>query len=171
MTSLSSFRLPFNVALHILEKPVDKLSKMSFSARLTFKDVDPFTRQRMQAVHGRDTEPELRIRRLLHSMGYRYRLHRKDLPGTPDIVFPARTKIIFVHGCFWHGHQHCKRAKLPTKNAEVWAEKIRKNRARDIRTIRALKGIGWDVLVIWECETRNVEKCASRLRDFLDTAF
>ena len=141
---------------------------MSPSVSAMFIDVDPSTRLRMQAIHGRNTEPELRVRRLLHSMGYRYRLHRKDLPGTPDIVFPIRTKVIFVHGCFWHGHSNCKRAKLPAKNAEAWAKKIRNNRARDTRNIRALKRIGWDILVIWECETRNMEACAVRLRNFLD---
>jgi len=138
------------------------------SSRLAFIDVDLSTHVRMKAIHGKDTEPELRVRRLLHSMGYRYRLHRKDLPGTPDIVFPIRAKIIFVHGCFWHGHPHCKRAKLPSKNAAAWAEKIRNNKARDTRNVRALKRIRWDILVIWECETQNEEACASRLRKFLD---
>lgn len=140
---------------------------MTSSAKFTFIDVDPSTHVRMQSVLGKDTEPDLRIRRMLHSMSYRYRLHRKDLLGTPDIVFPIRAKIIFVHGCFWHGQPHCKRAKQPSKNAEAWAEKIRNNKARDTLNVRALKRAGWDVLIVWECETRNVWACVQHLRNFL----
>jgi DNA mismatch endonuclease, patch repair protein len=131
--------------------------------------VDPTTRARMQAVRRCDTGPELRVRRLLHSLGYRYRLHRRTLPGSPDIVFPGRRKVIFVHGCFWHGHPECKRATLPKKNGRIWAEKIRTNQVRDAQCVLSLERLGWGVLVIWECETNHLEKSAPKLRAFLQS--
>lgn len=132
-----------------------------------YVDVTPETRTRMQAVRGRDTNPELQVRRTLHALGYRFRLHRKDLPGTPDIVLAGRRKIIFVHGCFWHGHAQCKRARIPINNAEIWRTKIQGNQARDERSIAKLRELGWDVLVIWECETKALALVADRLRQFL----
>ncbi|WP_275250547.1 very short patch repair endonuclease [Vandammella animalimorsus] len=128
----------------------------------------PETRRRMLAVRKRNTPPELRVRRVLHAIGYRYRLHRKDLPGTPDIVLPRHRKIVLVHGCFWHGHENCKKSKLPTNNAKIWATKIKGNRLRDQRNIAALNTLGWEVLIIWECETRDPLCLEALLRDFFD---
>jgi len=133
-----------------------------------FTQVAPETRRRMLAVRGRDTAPELRVRRILHSMGYRFRLHRKNLPGTPDIVLPRYRKIVLVHGCFWHGHDACKRATRPINNAKSWALKIDGNRLRDKRNIDALSELGWTVLVVWECEIRDVFRLEGRLRAFLE---
>lgn len=124
----------------------------------------------MSRVGTKDTAPELIVRKLLHAMGYRYRLHIKSLPGTPDIVFRKRRKLIFVHGCFWHGH-HCKRGTLPKSNAEFWRAKIKKNQVRDLRNRHDLETLGWQVLVIWQCETKNSEGLSRSLREFLeDTA-
>lgn len=133
----------------------------------SFVDVSPATRHRMQAVRRYDTAPEMQVRRLLHAMGYRFRLHRKDLPGSPDIVLPRHRKIVLVHGCFWHGHEQCKRAKRPTKNIETWRVKIEANRIRDAKNVVALRELGWDVLIVWECEVRDQARLASRLRGFL----
>ena len=109
----------------------------------------------MRAVRGRDTGPERALRRLLHGLGYRFRLHRKGLPGTPDLVFPARRKAIFVHGCFWHGHD-CKRgARAPKRNADYWRAKIARNVARDEAQQAALAAAGWDSLVVWECALKD----------------
>lgn len=129
-----------------------------------FVDVTSATRLRMQAVRRHDTAPEMAVRRVLHAMGYRFRLHRKDLPSSPDIVLPGCRKIILVHGCFWHGHERCKR---PTKNMETWRIKIEANQMRDAKNIIALRELGWDVLIVWECEVRDQEQLANRLRDFL----
>lgn len=122
----------------------------------------------MLAVPGRDTAPELLVRRVLHGMGYRFRLHQKDLPGTPDIVLPRFRKIVLVHGCFWHGHEGCKRAKRPANNASTWAAKIEGNRRRDQRNVVALSALGWDVLVVWACEMRDAPRLAERLKAFLE---
>ena len=122
----------------------------------------------MRAVKGRDTNPEMVVRRLLHRMGYRYRLHRKDLPGKPDIVFGPRQKVIFVHGCFWHGHS-CKRgSRLPKTNAEYWKEKIARNVERHSDHLAELFGNGWTVLTVWECELSNQTALIQRLKAFLD---
>lgn len=132
-----------------------------------YANVAPATRRRMQAVRGYDTAPEMQVRRMLHAMGYRFRLHRKDLPGSPDVVLSRHRKIVLVHGCFWHGHIGCKRAKLPVNNASTWHAKIDNNRARDQRAIAALHDLGWDVLVIWECELREPAQVANHLREFI----
>ncbi len=132
-----------------------------------YANVAPATRRRMQAVRGYDTAPEIQVRRMLHGMGHRFRLHRKDLPGSPDVVLPRHRKIVLVHGCFWHGHEGCKRAKLPSNNAATWHAKIENNRSRDQRNIAALRDLGWDVLVIWECELREPAEVANRLREFI----
>lgn len=122
----------------------------------------------MRAVKSRDTSPELAVRKLLTAMGYRYRLHLRKLPGAPDIVFPSRKKAIFVHGCFWHGHD-CKRgARIPKRNAEYWREKIRRNRLRDRRNLRALDKGGWRIAVVWECQIRNVQVLTRRLNELLN---
>lgn len=132
-----------------------------------FVNVTSVTHLRMQAVRRRDTAPEIAVRRLLHAMGYRFRLHRKDLPGSPDIVLPGYRKIILVNGCFWHGHEGCKRAKRPSKNMEAWRIKIEANQIRDAKNLLALRELGWDALIVWECEVRDQEQLANRLRDFL----
>ncbi|WP_439607064.1 very short patch repair endonuclease [Hydrogenophaga sp.] len=138
------------------------------AAALPYIQVAPETRRRMLAVRGQDTAPELRVRRVLHGMGYRFRLHRKDLPGTPDVVLPRHRKIVLVHGCFWHGHEDCKRATRPVNNAVTWSAKIEGNRRRDKRNIDALSALGWGVLVVWECEVRDTPRLEARLRAFLE---
>lgn len=121
----------------------------------------------MRAVKSQDTGPELHVRRLLHSMGYRYRLHRTDLPGKPDLAFGPRRKVIFVHGCFWHGHE-CKRgARVPSTNTSYWVDKIARNVARHERQIMELVDGGWTALTVWECELRNEEALVTRLCRFL----
>lgn len=122
----------------------------------------------MRAVKSRDTGPEMLTRRIIHAMGYRYRLHRKDLPGKPDLVFPSRRKTIFVHGCFWHGHTCARGARMPKSNRSYWKSKIGRNVERDRESSRALRKEGWGVLIIWECEMNNREVLRARLRRFLD---
>lgn len=124
----------------------------------------------MRAVKSRDTKPEMRVRRLLHRMGYRYRLQRKDLPGRPDIVFGPRRRVIFVHGCFWHGHD-CKRgARVPATNTAYWQAKIARNVDRHARQLDALITKGWAALTLWECELRDQDVLIERLKKFLDPA-
>ncbi len=121
----------------------------------------------MRAVKGRDTSPELIVRRLAHGMGYRFRLNRKDLPGKPDLVFPGRRKVIFVHGCFWHGHDCARGARVPKENRGYWLAKIKKNQERDQTAHAALTDLGWKIRVIWECELREGLRVQRRLRSFL----
>lgn len=124
----------------------------------------------MRAVKSRDTRPEMRVRRLLHRMGYRYRLQRKDLPGRPDIVFGPRRRVIFVHGCFWHGHD-CKRgARVPATNTAYWEAKIARNVDRHARQLDALITKGWAALTLWECELKDQDVLMDRLEKFLDPA-
>ena len=128
-------------------------------------------RRIMQAVRGRDTKPEMVVRRLVHEMGYRYRLHRRDLPGSPDLVFGSRRKVIFVHGCFWHQHSdpECKIAHVPKSRRAYWQAKFDRNVARDQRQQAELLKAGWMVLVLWECEIRNdPDRLRKLLRSFLD---
>jgi DNA mismatch endonuclease (patch repair protein) len=121
----------------------------------------------MRAVKGRDTTPELAIRRLLRSIAPGYRLHRSDVPGKPDIVFLGRRKAIFVHGCFWHGHDCARGARMPKTNTEYWSAKIGRNRARDAKNRERLEEAGWRALVVWECEMRDEAAVSARLRSFL----
>jgi len=125
--------------------------------------------ERMSRVRGKDTKPELVVRRLIHGLGYRYRLHRRDLPGIPDLVFPSRRKVIFVHGCFWHRHPdpNCKLARLPKSKHEFWLPKLEGNRLRDLAKQEQLKKLGWDVMIIWECELRDLDRLGERVREFL----
>lgn len=117
----------------------------------------------MAAVRGSNTTPEIRVRRFLHSLGYRFRLHRKDLPGKPDIVLPQHRIVIFVHGCFWHSH-HCRWGSVqPATRAEFWANKRGDTRKRDARNQRQLKALGWSVKVVWECQTRDLDTLARRI--------
>lgn len=121
----------------------------------------------MRAVKGKDTGTEMTVRRIVHSMGYRYRLHRKDLPGKPDLVFGPRRKVIFVHGCFWHGHT-CKRGdRIPRENRHYWTKKIARNKERDKEHVSALEAKGWKVLVIWECETKDTEWLRKKVQAYL----
>lgn len=121
----------------------------------------------MSRVHGYDTGPELLIRSMLHRLGYRFRLHRKDLPGTPDLLFPVRGSAVFVHGCFWHGHD-CSRGRLPSSNVAFWKRKIGKNKQRDDRVQKLLSRQGWKVLVVWQCETKDRAGLAKKLIRFLE---
>jgi len=120
----------------------------------------------MARIRSKDTKPELAVRSLLHRLGYRFRLHRRDLPGTPDIVLPRHKKIVLVQGCFWHGHD-CQLASSPKSNTRYWSEKIQKNKERDQRNIHALRDRGWTVIEIWECEVRRACGLERRLLDFL----
>lgn len=122
----------------------------------------------MAAIRGKDTTPELVVRRLAHRMGYRFRLHRKNLPGKPDLVFPGRRKAVFVHGCFWHQHPGCRFATRPQTREQFWATKLDGNAARDREVQRRLAEQGWQVLVIWECETGDLERLERSLRRFLE---
>jgi DNA mismatch endonuclease, patch repair protein len=129
--------------------------------------ISPDRRSRvMSKIRGRDTAPELLIRSTLHRLGFRYRLHRKDLAGTPDLVFSGKRSVIFVHGCFWHGHD-CPRGGLPSSNISFWQEKIDTNKRRDSRVERELKSEGWKVLTVWQCETKDISKLEQRLTRFL----
>lgn len=121
----------------------------------------------MAKVRGKDTHPEMAVRRLLHSLGYRFRLHARALPGSPDLVFARRRKIVLVHGCFWHRHHGCKQATTPKTRAEFWKAKFEANVVRDERNIAELTEMGWDVLVVWECETRNAKLLTPKLTQFL----
>jgi DNA mismatch endonuclease, patch repair protein len=126
--------------------------------------------KRMSLVRGKHTTPELIVRKLVHSMGYRYALHRTDLPGRPDVVFPSRRKAIFVHGCFWHRHRskRCKLARLPKTRLDFWLAKLESNRLRDQRKQRALRLAGWKFLVVWECQLSHTEQLENKLRRFLE---
>lgn len=117
----------------------------------------------MSRVRQKNTKPEVRLRQWLHAAGYRFRLHRKDLPGTPDIVMPGRKTAVFVHGCFWHGHD-CKAGALPATNTEFWANKIDKNRRRDEAAVARLEELGWRPVQVWECELRDRAALEARLR-------
>jgi DNA mismatch endonuclease (patch repair protein) len=123
--------------------------------------------ERMRRVRQAGTRPELVVRRALHGMGFRFRLHRRDLPGRPDVVLPGRRVALFVHGCFWHRHAGCSRATTPKTNAGYWLAKFAENEARDERVIAALEAAGWRVRVVWECETLRPETLARSLREFL----
>lgn len=124
--------------------------------------------QIMSRVSGRNTKPELLVRSLLHNMGYRFRLHRNDLPGKPDITLPKYKKVIFVHGCFWHSHLNCPRSKRPTTNEKFWREKLDKNMKRDKASVNKLQELGWDVLVVWTCEMKDTENLKNKLFSFIE---
>jgi DNA mismatch endonuclease (patch repair protein) len=125
-------------------------------------------RRTMQAVKSKDTGPEMLVRRQLYAKGYRYRLHRMDLPGCPDLVFRSRKKVIFVHGCFWHGHNCQRGARVPVHNRQYWTQKITKNRERDKMVRDSLHALGWKICVLWECELKDMSKIASSVQEFLD---
>lgn len=125
--------------------------------------------ERMGRVRGVDTKPEIAVRRLVHAMGYRYRLHSRQLPGRPDLVFAGRRKVIFVHGCFWHRHPdpHCKLARLPKSRLGFWQTKLEGNRERDLRNEEELRELGWEALAIWECQLGDLEQLKDKIRGFL----
>ncbi len=127
----------------------------------------------MSRVRGKDTKPEMIVRRLVHSLGYRYRLHRKDLPGKPDLVFGPRRKVIFVHGCFWHQHPDpdCKLARMPKSRIDFWGPKLRGNRERDEANRATLEASGWQVLEVFECQMKDLKALEKRLVEFLGEKF
>lgn len=129
--------------------------------------VEPQRSALMVRIRGKDTKPELAVRRLAHRLGYRFRLHRRDLPGSPDLVFPALRKVIFVHGCFWHRHPGCRKASTPTTRRTFWQAKFDRNVERDVRKEVELMAAGWEVLLVWECETRDPVGLAAMLTTFL----
>lgn len=124
--------------------------------------------ERMARIRSKDTGPEKRIRRLLTALGFRYRLQYSKLPGRPDIAFPGRKKVIWVHGCFWHRHPDCALARLPKSRLDFWKPKLEHNRTRDLRNQAQVQAAGWDALVVWECELSDEAAVAARLRSFLD---
>lgn len=134
---------------------------------------DTLTRQerseRMSRIRGKDSASETRLRRLIHGMGFRYRLHVKTLPGTPDLVFPARKAVIFMHGCFWHRHQDCRLARMPKSRVAYWREKLEANKRRDDENVRRLNELGWRVLVVWECQMKekDMNEVSNVVRRFL----
>ncbi|MGH9513207.1 MAG: very short patch repair endonuclease [Terriglobales bacterium] len=135
--------------------------------------MDTISRERrsenMRRIRGKNTKPELIVRRELFRMGFRYRLHGTKLPGKPDVVFPKQRKAIFIHGCFWHNHsyKHCKIARLPKTNSGYWAEKLSRNVERDMARRAELRRLGWKVLVVWECQSKSIETHLGRIRRFL----
>jgi len=145
----------------------EKTAKMSPQVR--FDSLSQKERsERMSRIHGKDTKPELIVRRLTWALGYRYRLHAHRLPGCPDLVFSSRKKVIFVHGCFWHQHRGCRQYRMPKSRLDFWLPKLQGNRERD-RVIRTkLRGMGWRILVIWECELKNTTLIARRIEQFLE---
>lgn len=121
----------------------------------------------MAQIRAKDTKPELLVRRFVHSMGFRYRLHRRDLPGTPDLVFPRHRKVIFVHGCFWHRHLDCRFAYTPKSNTEFWSTKFARNVENDRNALKLLVAAGWNVLILWECEIQDTDFLDRKIREFL----
>ena len=130
--------------------------------------IEPARSALMRKVRRRDTGPEMMVRRLLHREGYRFRLHAGDLPGRPDIVFRGRRKVIFVHGCFWHRHEGCKRTTTPRTRRKFWADKFAANRKRDAAAVSSLEKADWEVVVVWECETEDPERLKNRLVALLE---
>ena len=136
--------------------------------------MDTVSRERrseiMARVRGTGTRPEMSVRRLVHGLGYRYRLHNRRLPGRPDLVFAGRRKVIFVHGCFWHRHPGCRLARTPKSRVDFWRAKLDGNRQRDLVKQRELQDMGWQSLVLWECQLNDLESVAERVAAFLDDA-
>jgi len=131
--------------------------------------VDREVRSRLMGrIRSKDTKPEMMVRRVAHQLGFRFRLHRRDLPGSPDLVFPARRRVVFVHGCYWHRHPGCRLAYQPKSNREFWIEKFAANVARDKKALASLSEQGWDSLVIWECEAKDSDLVADRLSAHLE---
>lgn len=125
----------------------------------------------MRRIRNKDTNPELQVRRLVFKMGYRYRLHCRNLPGKPDLVFSRRKKVVFVHGCFWHLHKNCGEARLPKTNTDYWWPKLKRNKARDAKNQAKLEGAGWSCLVLWECQLKHTDKMKKNISRFLDGTY
>jgi DNA mismatch endonuclease, patch repair protein len=123
--------------------------------------------ENMRRIKSKDMKPELLIRKLAHGLGYRFRLHRRDLPGKPDLVFPGRKKVILVHGCFWHQHTECREGRMPGSNKDYWNPKLKRNVERDADNLEKLHESGWQTLTVWECETKNIDALKKRLSKFL----
>lgn len=134
---------------------------------LATEPIDPRRSALMARIRSKNSIPELAVRQVIHRLGYRFRLHRRDLPGTPDLVFPGLQKAIFVHGCFWHRHRGCARTTTPKTRKEFWSHKFRQNVKRDRVKERQLKALGWRVLVVWECETFEIRRVSRRVEKFL----
>ena len=134
---------------------------------MVFERVSDVVRARMSRVRKTGSKPEVKVRQVAHRLGYRFRKNRRDLPGTPDIVFPSRRKVIFVQGCFWHQHVSCRLAKQPRTRQDYWLPKLRRNVERDAENEAALAGLGWQPFAIWECETFETERIEAKLRSFL----
>jgi DNA mismatch endonuclease (patch repair protein) len=124
----------------------------------------------MRHIRSKNTSPELAVRSLVHRLGYRFRLHRKDLPGKPDLVFASRHKVIFVHGCFWHQHSGCREGKVPASRRDYWEPKLKKNQSRDTGNQKLLEDDGWEVLTVWECTLKKPKPLVKALRRFLGAA-
>ena len=135
------------------------------------EQIDSKRSMMMFRVGGKDTKPEMVVRRTLHSNGYRYRLHARELPGCPDVVFRPRRKAIFVHGCFWHRHRSCARASMPKTRTAFWKGKFKQNCRRDSRNQEDLRRLGWDFLIVWACETRDTEALRIKLSRFVGDVF
>jgi DNA mismatch endonuclease, patch repair protein len=121
----------------------------------------------MRRIRKTDTTPERAVRRAVHALGFRFRLHRSDLPGTPDLLLPRLRKAILVHGCFWHQHEGCRLARLPKSRPEYWLPKLRRNQERDVVVRAELQAMGWEIMVVWECETEDLVRLRERLAAFL----
>lgn len=122
----------------------------------------------MQLIRSKNTQPEIKVRKLTFSLGYRYRLHDAKLPGRPDIVFPKKRKVIFVHGCFWHQHEGCTSSKIPTSNVDYWKPKLERNKKRDIENQSKLKNDNWSFLILWECELKKPKRTTFKIKNFLE---
>lgn len=130
--------------------------------------LDPQRRsENMRRIGSKNTKPEVLLRSLLHRRGYRFRIHRKDLPGKPDIVFPGRRKAIFVHGCFWHQHSDCREGRMPRSRQEYWRPKLEKNIARDALAVEQLTSLGWQIAIVWECQLAQAGAIVDKLADFI----
>jgi DNA mismatch endonuclease (patch repair protein) len=137
------------------------------SVGMPFENVPEVVRHRMSRIRKTGSTAEVRVRQIAHRLGYRFRINRRDLPGTPDIVFPSRRKVIFVHGCFWHQHAGCRHANVPRTRQDYWLPKLARTRLRDLESLGALASSGWEALVIWECEISNGVRVSNQLLDFL----
>ena len=157
----------FDSLTHMVETLSDE--QVCIDSAKIWLDVPEARRAVMRAIKGKDTKPEMAVRRLVYNMGYRYRLHRKDLPGRPDLAFGQRKKAIFVHGCFWHQHTgvDCRGARMPLTRSQYWCPKLEGNKKRDERNVTDLNRLGWDVMVVWECWLKDMDRTSNAVRAFL----
>lgn len=144
-------------------------SKKQVEREISYDPLSPSERsERMKLIRPKNTKVEMVARRLTHAMGYRYRLHSRALPGRPDMVFAARKKVIFVHGCFWHQHENCRQYRMPRSKLDFWLPKLEANKRRDIEVYRRINEAGWRCLIVWECELKNREAVSSKIKNFLE---